>query len=89
MDPINEHMRRNAAAHREISRNNQSAIANSTDYLRGQAELAAYAKISRRCASNWQARRIIPFIKIGKKCVLFRKRDIDAALSRFEVSSIG
>ena len=60
-----------------------------SDYLRGQAQAAKYARVSRRCISEWQARRISPFLKVGKKCVLFRKRDIDAALSRFEVSAIG
>lgn len=60
-----------------------------SEYLRGQAQCAKYSKVSRRCISDWQARRIIPYIKIGKKCVLFRKRDIDAALSKYEVAAIG
>ena len=60
-----------------------------SDYLRGQAQAAAYARVSRRCISEWQARRIIPFIKVGRKCVLFRKGDLDAALRRFEVPAIG
>ena len=60
-----------------------------SEYLRGQAQCARYAKVSRRCISEWQARRIIPYIKVGKKCVLFRKRDVDAALAKYEVSAIG
>ena len=59
-----------------------------SEYLRGQAECAKYVRVSRRCVSEWQARRIIPYIKIGKKCVLFRKRDIDAALTRYEVKAV-
>ncbi len=89
MEPINKKLQRDAAAHRKIRKITQEAIADSSDYLRGHSEVAAYAKISPRCASDWQARGIIPYIKIGRKCVLFRKRDIDAALSKFEVHAIG
>ena len=62
--------------------------ATETDYLRGQAEASKYARVSRRCISEWQARRIIPFLKLGRKCVLFRKADLDAALSKFQVAAI-
>lgn len=58
-----------------------------SDYLRPDG-VCRYARISRRTLSDWQARRIIPFIKVSPKCVLFRKRDIDKALSRFEVSAV-
>ena len=67
----------------------QISTGTDSEYLRGQAQCAKYARVSRRCISDWQSRRIIPYLKIGKKCVLFRKRDIDAALSKFEISSIG
>ena len=67
----------------------QTTTGADSEYLRGQTQCAKYARVSRRCISEWQARRIIPFIKVGKKCVLFRKRDIDAALSKYEVSAIG
>ena len=59
-----------------------------TDYLRGQKEAAAYARVSTRTISDWQARRIVPFLKPGRKLVLFRKSDIDAALNKFEVAAI-
>ena len=62
--------------------------ATDSDYLRGQSEASKYARVSRRCISDWQARRIIPFLKLGRKCVLFRKTDLDAALSKFQVASI-
>lgn len=58
-----------------------------SDYLRPDG-VCRYARISRRTLSDWQARRIIPFIKVSSKCVLFRKSDIDRALSRFEVSAV-
>ena len=59
-----------------------------TDYLRGQKVAAAYARVSTRTISDWQARRIVPFLKPARKLVLFRKSDIDAALSKFEVAAI-
>lgn len=60
-----------------------------SDYVRGQAQAAKYAKMSKRYVSDLQKRRILPYIKVGRKCVLFRKSDIDAALRRFEVPAIG
>ena len=57
-------------------------------YLRGQAQAAQYAHVSKRFISDLQSRRILRFLKVGRKCVLFRKSDIDAALSRYEVSAI-
>lgn len=72
-----------------MEKKNQTTTGVDSEYLRGQTQCAKYARVSRRCISDWQARRIIPFIKVGKKCLLFRKRDIDAALSKFEISSIG
>ena len=59
-----------------------------SDYLRGQKQAAAYCRVSTRCISEWQAKRIIPFIKVGHKLVLFRKSDIDHALAKFEVAAI-
>ena len=58
------------------------------DCLRGQAEAAAYKHVSPRTISDWQRKRIIPFVKIGKKCVLFSKSKIDKALERFTVESV-
>ena len=72
-----------------MEKKKQTSTGADSEYLRGQAQCAKYARVSRRCISEWQARRIIPFIKVGKKCVLFRKRDIDAALAKYEVSAIG
>lgn len=60
-----------------------------SDYLRGQAQAARYARVSPRCISEWQARRILPFHKIGRKIVLFRKSDIDAVLAQHRVPAIG
>lgn len=63
-------------------------IAIPSDYLRGQAEAAQYAHVAPRTISDWQARRIIPFIKVSPKCVLFKKSEIDKALLRYEVKAV-
>jgi len=59
------------------------------DWMRGQKEAAAYKRVSPRTISEWQRRGIIPYTKIGKKCVLFSKSKMDAALARFEIAAIG
>jgi hypothetical protein len=66
----------------------QTAAAES-EYLRGQRECGRYSRVSPRTVSEYQRRGIFPYIKIGKKCVLFKKSAIDAALAKFEVAAIG
>lgn len=56
-------------------------------YLRGQAAAARYLHVSPRCISAWQARKIISVIKVSRKVVLFRKSDLDAAMSRYEIAA--
>ena len=60
-----------------------------SDYLRGQAQAARYARVSPRCISEWQARRLLAYHKIGRKIVVFRKADIDAVLAQHRVPAIG
>jgi excisionase family DNA binding protein len=72
----------------DMNRKTRIEIPNGSDYLRGQAEAAKYARVSRRTISDWQARRVIGFLKVSRKCVLFRKSEIDRALSRFEVAAV-
>jgi excisionase family DNA binding protein len=45
--------------------------------------VARYLKVSPRTVSMWQARRIIPAIKLGRKCVRFSRRQIDEAIKTF------
>ena len=71
-----------------MSKEKKIQIPPASDYLRGQKEAAAYARVSTRCISDWQARRIIPFLKPARKLVLFRKSDIDAALSKYEIAAV-
>ncbi len=51
-------------------------------------EAAKYCGVSRRTISEWQARRVIPFIRMGRKCVLFKRADLDKALGKFEVRAV-
>lgn len=61
---------------------------NGVGYLR-RAEAARYLGISLRTLSVWQRRRIIPVVKVGKRCVLFRREDLDRAMERFTVHEVG
>lgn len=56
-------------------------------YLRRRAA-AEYTNISPRTLSNWMARRIIPFRKIGRT-VLFDPAELDAALNKFRIAAVG
>ena len=44
--------------------------------------------VSRRCLSNWQRKRVIPFRRVGRT-VLFSVADITAALDKFRVAAVG
>ena len=57
-------------------------------YRRGQAAAARYLHVSPRCISEWQARKILTVLKVSRKVVLFRKADLDAAMSRYEIPAI-
>lgn len=71
-----------------MNQKTDTAGAIESPYLRGQREAAKYAGVSVRCISTWQARRIIPFLKPAAKVVLFRKADIDRALTRYEIGAV-
>ena len=57
-------------------------------YLR-RAEAARYLGISLRTLSDWQRRRIVPVVKVGKRCVLFNRTDLDRALGRLTIHAVG
>jgi hypothetical protein len=48
-----------------------------------QKELAEALHVSERCVPNWQERRIIPFVKIGR-VVLFDIEKVMSSIERFE-----
>lgn len=57
-------------------------------YLR-RAGAAKYLGISERCVSDWQKRRIIPFVKVGRKVILFDPAALDKAVGKFVVQAVG
>ena len=52
-------------------------------------EAARYCKISPRCLSLWQSRRLVPFVKVSHRVCLFKAADLDKALSRLTVKAVG
>ena len=57
-------------------------------YLR-RAAAARYLGIAPRTLTDWQNKRIVPVHHLGRRCVLFRVADLDAAMKRFRVGAIG
>lgn len=68
-----------------MNKQTESPSVTESPYLRGQGAAAKYAQVSKRTISEWQARGIIPYLKPARKVCLFRKADIDRALTRYEV----
>ena len=58
------------------------------EYLRREAA-AKYLGISPRTLSDWQKRRLIPFIKPARKCTLFKRGELDRAMARLTVQAVG
>ena len=71
-----------------MTKKTESAGAPDSPYIRGQAAAARYGQVSKRTISEWQARKILTFLKPSRKIVLFRKADIDALLGRYEVRAV-
>lgn len=54
-----------------------------------RSEAAKSLSISERCLTNWTRRGIVPVIRVGKRCVLYSRADLDAAMQRFRTAAIG
>ncbi len=59
-----------------------------TGYLRRE-QAARYLGIGLRTLGELQRRRVIPFSRMGPRCVLFKLSDLDAAVAQWRVDSIG
>jgi len=57
-------------------------------YLR-PSDAAKYYGVAPRTLRDWQRRRLVPFSKMGRRCILFKLADLDAVAARFRVDSIG
>jgi len=60
----------------------------STGYLR-RPDAAKYLGISQRTLSEWQRKRVIPFVKVGARCCLFKRDELDRAMIRFTIEAVG
>lgn len=58
------------------------------EYMRRDAA-AKYLGISPRTLSDWQKRRLIPFIKPARKCTIFKRSELDSAMARLTVHAVG
>jgi excisionase family DNA binding protein len=53
------------------------------------ADAARYVGVAPRTLRAWQARRMIPFSRVGRKCVLLAVRDLDAFAAAHRVEAVG
>ncbi len=56
-------------------------------YIRRTDAIGRYG-ITARLMSSWQARRLIPFVKVGRKTTLFKTEDIELFLKRNTVKTL-
>jgi len=56
-------------------------------YMRPQ-EAAEYLGISRRKLQYLQAEGAIPYAVLGRRCVLFRRSELDKAIDRFTIHAV-
>lgn len=54
-----------------------------------RAGAARYCGVSLRTIGEFQRQRILPFMRVSRRCVLFKREDLDKALERFRVAAIG
>ena len=64
-----------------------TSVAARREYMR-RAEAAAYMGIGLGYLADLQRRRVIPFIRVARKCVLFKAADLDAALEGMKVDRV-
>jgi hypothetical protein len=57
-------------------------------YLRPSGA-AKYLDISQRCLRDWQRLRLVPYSRMGKRCILFKLSDLDALIAQNRVNCIG
>ena len=53
------------------------------------ADAAKYLGVSARTVRAWQTKRLLPFSRMSKRCVLISVADLDAVVDKFRVEAIG
>lgn len=61
----------------------------SADAYMRREEAARFLGVATRTISDWQRRRIIPHVKMGRKCVLFKREDLVKAMGKYTVRAVG
>ena len=54
-----------------------------------RAGAARYCGVSLRTIGEFQRRRVLPYMRVSRRCVLFKREDLDKALERFRVAARG
>lgn len=54
-----------------------------------RGEAAEYLGVCPRTISELQRKRLIPHVKLARKCVRFRPADLDRAMDRLTVKAVG
>jgi len=57
-------------------------------YLR-KRPAAKYLGISPRTLNDWMRRRLVAYTKVSHRVVVFRLKDLDAAMERLRVAAVG
>ena len=55
-------------------------------YLRRE-DVAKFCGVSLRTVADWQASRLVPFVKVSHRCVLFKVSELQKALDRLTVKA--
>ena len=70
----------------EERKRNKRIIKSLNDLAFGQPintpQLAEYFQVDDRTVANWRKKKIIPFWRIGKRCIRYRLPDVIAALQK-------
>ena len=74
--------------HQFCPQETNASSARTDEHLLTRDELAARLRMSRRGVQDLTKRRMIPVIRLGRKCVRYDYAKVKAALEKFEVKAI-
>lgn len=63
-------------------------MSNVSPYMRRE-EAADFLGVSIRTISELQRKRLIPFVRIGRKCILFHRDQLSNAMEKLTVKAVG
>jgi len=65
----------------------QAAAHQEREYLR-RRDACRYLGVSLRCLSDLQRKHKLPFLKLGRRLVLFKRTDLDQWLEQYRLQSV-